>query len=321
MLKLFVLIALLLTGTGVFAQVDTPVALVSLLQAGDFQAVEVTNDEQYLLVADAATNQVRVYELSNPNDPQLVSTVDVDGSPTDLAAGRSFNLVATRSSESPGTIEVIAPDRYTRGEVFAGGVNYVDLPFEISELTVSPDRSIAIAYGEGSFALLELNSAEEISTRIFSGSLSHAVLTNDLVISADGATLTAAQLNGLRQPTQREALDLAAAITALAVSPTGTAGAAGLANGTILLFDPSTLEEQATFSLSSAASILQFGGDAPYLIAVSESGGFDVLDASNQQLQSISSQSSRNGAIRALTTFGNFIVTANDSEVAILSLP
>lgn len=323
MLKLLVLITLLLTSTGVFAQVDAPAPLVSLLQAGDFRAVEVTSDEQYLLVADAATNQVRVYDLSRPNDPQIVSTVDVDGSPTALAAGRSFNLVATQSSESPSTIEVIAPARYARGEAFTGGVNYVDLPFETTTLVISADRSIALAMGGDSFALLELNSAEEISSRVFSGSMTDVVLTNELMISAEGASLRVAQLNGLRQPSETASRVFDNAITALAVSPAGNLGAVGLSNGEILLFDPSTLETQTSFSLNSAPAILQFGeGEGGVrLIAVSENGSVNVLGAADGQLQSVGSQFDINGSVRALTTFTGFIVTAYNSEVAIFSLP
>lgn len=324
MYKLVLLITLLLIGTGVFAQSDTPGALVGLIEAGDFRALAVTDDGQYLLVSDVATNQVRVYDLRTPSSPSLVNSISVDGIPGSVASGRDFGFVATSSGDSStSTLEVIAPSLYNSAGAFARVVNYVDLPFQASDIVVSPDKTYGVVLGANQYALLQLNSAEEIDARVFNQALDTAALSNDMLIYAVGSNLSAARLDGLSDPQQVATVEVRNTVSAIAVEESGKLGALGLANGDVLLFDPDTLDILDTVTLTGTPRLMQFG-ESRLAIVIRGQQSVTVLDTTGRALrlfdQTLSS-SSVNSAIRAIATFPGHVATTDGTDIAIFALP
>jgi WD40 repeat protein len=251
----FGLLALLIVcAVGVSAQADTPVAT---LDAGDLLALTISDDQRYLLAADARTEQVRVYDLTRLSAPSLITTLTVEGQPLALASADGFILAAVRSSFSPSTLEVVAPARYQPGSVLTTGENFVDLPFVAQSLVLSGDRRFALAIGESGFVLLALRAADEIDARTFDTQIDAAALTRDRLIYAQGTGIATLLLDGLNTARPTAIIDVGAAVRALAASPDGRLIAAALEDGTIRLLDPVTLTSRASAALPGV-SLLTF---------------------------------------------------------------
>ncbi|MBK8021577.1 MAG: hypothetical protein IPK19_09140 [Chloroflexi bacterium] len=325
MRRILLLVGLLLTGVGVFAQSDASVTLIGLLQAGDFRALTVSNDDRYLLVTDAATNQIRIYELSDLADPPLITSVAVEGIPTGIASARGFLLVATRSGEGAGTIEILAPDRYSSDSPYAAGNNFVDLPFEIEDIIVSTDQDYAIAVGRERFSLLRLRSADEIDARNFNAALSAAAISSGVLYSAQGSVLSAARLDDMSVSRETTSLELGAPIVALAISENGQLGAIALENGDISFFDPEAFTMLSTVSAGGPPSELQFiASDAgPRLVAaVQGESALRLFDISQPEaVVAQEAQISLDGSIVGLTGFANHVIATDGSTIGIFELP
>ncbi len=317
--KALVILLVVLTAVGVFAQSDAPVGL---MEAGDFRALTVTDDARYLLVADAETDQVRVYDLSDLTAPVLVTSVGVEGRPIDLASGRGFTLAAVESSFSPSTIEVIAPARYEPNGTFAAGENFVDLPFAVERLITSANGRYALAIGADAFALLNLRAADEIDSRVFDTQVGAAAFADDRLIYAEGSGIASLQIEGLNDLTPTVIIDAGATVRALATDPAGNFLAAALTNGQLLLLDPTTLTTLATVSLPGV-HLLQFAlaNGSPQLGAAVERGSAVTLfDVSGRTLQALASAPALSGAIEALTAFEDHLVATDGTTIAIFSL-
>lgn len=319
------LFALLLTSVGVSAQGDSPGTLVGLLEAGDFRALTVTDDGEYLLVTDAATSQIRIYALNNLAEPPLIASVAVDGVPTGIAAGRGFVLVATRSSASPSTIEVLAPARYASDSPFAAGSNYVDLPFETDSLIVSAERNYAAALGQDRFALLRLRSAGDIDARTFNRSISAAAIASGTLFYAEGSILHAARLNGTSIAADSGTLDAGGAVTGVAISSDGSVGALARSDGEIRFFDPNDLDLLGSTSSGVRPVIIQFGaaeGRLRLLVAGQGENRLRVIDAEQPDApRSLDADLRLDGSIVGLTTFPDHVVATDGSTIGIFALP
>ncbi len=87
---------------------STPIAPIGTLEAGDFRALGVTADGDRLLVADAENQQVRVYDFTDPTQPDLLTALDVNGTPVLLAGGDGFGIVAVQTGGDSDSVELIA---------------------------------------------------------------------------------------------------------------------------------------------------------------------------------------------------------------------
>ncbi len=127
---LLALLGLLLAVGVASAQTDTtPIGPISTLEAGNFHALAVTADGDRLLVADTQNNQVRVYDFTDPTNPQLTTALDMTGIPVLLAGGENYGLVAVSESDSTAdSVQVVAPAFANAQAQYMAGISYIDIP-------------------------------------------------------------------------------------------------------------------------------------------------------------------------------------------------
>ena len=178
MRKWVILFCWLVLSMGAVAAQDSlsPFAPIGTLEAGDFRALAVTADGDRLLVADAATQQVRVYDFSDPSKPALLSTLGVSGMPLLLAGGDNYGLVAVSTNANTDSIEVIAPP--LPGTPYVSGYNYIDVPKNPRALSLSPDHHWGVVVGEQGYVLLGINDPGNIDNFPVAETIIDAALSN-----------------------------------------------------------------------------------------------------------------------------------------------
>lgn len=319
MVRFVAVIALLAAMIGVSAQGDTPVVL---MEAGDFRALAVTADDAFLLAADEATQQVRVYDLADLAAPVMVNSIDVGGRPFALATSDGFALAAVESSFSPTTIEVMAPDRFNSAGVYAAGENFVDLPFAAVGLVRSSQREYAVAYGPDAFALMHLRAAGEIDTRVFDMGFDAAAATADVVVFAQGSALGVLPIASIDALAASAIFDAGADVLALAVSDDGSLAAAALINGTVLLFDPATLNVFASASVPGVEALTFATSNRLPFLAVADGGAVALLfDVSARNLEPVNASLSVGGTIQAMAALDGHLVITDGATIGIFALP
>ncbi len=316
----FALLALLtLCAVGVSAQTDAPIGT---LNAGELRALTISDDQRYLLVADAAREQVRAYDLARLSAPSLITTLTVEGRPLALASGEGFILAAVRSSFSPSTLEVIVPARYQPGSVLTAGGNFVDLPFVAESLVLSGDRRFGLAIGETGFVLLSLRAADVIDARTFDIQVDAAALTTDRLIYAQGTGIATLLLDGLNTARPTAVVDAGSPVRALAASQDGRLVAAALENGTIRLLDPVTLATRASTSLPGV-SLLTFStvSDGPRLVAgVDGERTLTVFTVTADSLTRQPAALSLPRPVSAIAAFDDHIAATDGTTIAFFAL-
>jgi hypothetical protein len=303
---------------GVFAQDTAPIAT---LEAGNFRALGVTSDGERLFVGDAENNQARVYSFGDPSNPQLLNTVDLDGSPVALVGVQDFALVAV-TERSGDLLQIVAVPSYNPRQ---GYINYgtYDITRQPRGIAVSPSNRWAAVYGENGFTLLEVLSADEINSVTIEGdAVQSAALTNNalVLLHADSTSLDIITLERGAQLGESSQMALNSAGRALAVNARGTVGAVLLENNTLVLFDLSRLAELASVALRGQFTEMQFvtGEDSESLVlAQLEQSGFALLDVTDPASVGQLSTSQLSSPLAALTVYTNLIIVSDGQTVSI----
>lgn len=303
---------------GVFAQDTAPIAT---LEAGNFRALGVTSDGERLFVGDAENNQTRVYSFDDPSNPQLLNTVDLDGSPVALVGAQNFALVAV-TERSGDLLQVVAIPFYNPRQ---GYINYgtYDITRQPRGITISPSNRWAAVYGENGFTLLEVLSADEINSVTIEGdSVQSAALTNNalLLLHTDSASVEIAALGRGAQLGEVRQMLLDAPGVAIAVNPRGTVGAVLLENNTLVLFDLLDLSELASVSLRGQFTEMEFvtGEDSESLVlAQLGQSGFALLDVTQPSRIGQLSTSRLSSPLEAITVYNNLIIVSDGQTVSI----
>jgi WD40 repeat protein len=323
------LVGVILLGTVIYnaqmpvqAQEQPPAgAPIARLEAGDFRALAVTADGQYLMVADAANDQIRVYDLSQRGQQPLVAAVSVDGTPVDMTAAGDFAIVLVDTGTNSDLVQVIAPADYDPAQAFAP-TTWIDIPNNPRSVAISPNNRWAVAVSEDGFTLLELLSADNVNSAINDGSFNDAVLTNDRLFLApvDEAMIIPAALDSGAQAALTRPLELDAPAVRLAINLNGTLGAAALENGGLTLFNLRTLTSVNVGEIGEVSDIQFLSHEnGEWLVVLNADGEqvtvYDVTDPEN--VGEMGSLALENVPVRAIAIFDTLILVADSDTVNI----
>lgn len=315
-------LALLLMMVSAVSAQDTPVVTV---EAGDFRDLAIIENGTRLLVADAASDHVRVYDITRMNAPTLITSVSLAGTPLALAGAENFSIAAIRTGGREDALEVIAPSPFNRRYPYMA-INYIDVPRGIRDIILSPDGGRGIAIGDDSYTLLDIIAPEEIAVTIAEASqpIRAAALTADRAfIAFEGeAALEVLRLAALGSGTRGFTLEapvrLGAPVNALAVSADGALIGA-LTDEELIVIDASDSTVRAR--TAAQASALRFI-DAPSvdLLTLDESRTrIQLYDLQGDTLRALNALELSQAA-REITTFSGFIFVTDGGSVNIFSV-
>jgi hypothetical protein len=313
-------IVLSVVGAGVYAQ-QTPLAPIQTLEAGDFRALAITVDGNRLLAADGETQQVRIYDFSDPANPELLSSVDVGGTPVALAGGEDFALAAVITGGDLDTIEVIAS---ALGVQYMSGVNYVDVPLNPRILKRSADNHWGIAISDDAYTLLEINAPDDISSFQVDETLIDAALSNTTAYILHGRVLGMAPLQSGGGLSAEQTLSLDGTPSLVALNARVTMGVVVLDDNRLVFFDPSSLEVTGGFvmrgaAISGVSFVTRRSGDS-LVLSQEGSATITMLNVSDPQNAAVVSSSERlDNPIRALITYNQFIVATDGVTISIFA--
>lgn len=326
MLRLLIYVLILLAGGAVIAQDDPPLGSAPLgpvgsVEAGDFRALAVTADGQRLLIADAENDQLRVYNFSDPANPTLISSVDLDGEPTAVTAADSFALVAVSTPDEGDAVRVIAPSRYSRPRGYVEA-NSIDVPDGVSHIAISPDQYWALALSDDGYTLLELVSAGEINSLPMSLDVVDAAVGGDTAYLLTPSALVTESLRVNLEMQRAREITLDGTGQRVLINPRLTLGVIALDSSRLQWFDPAALDLLASTSVNGTITDMQFisAEDAEWL-ALSLDGSpditlLDVTDPANVgDLGTLETQFET--PVQAMTTFGEYIVATDGQTVRI----
>lgn len=310
-------LALLLMFGAASAQ-DTPVVTV---EAGDFRDLAIIEDGTRLLVADAASDHVRVYDITRMSAPRLITSASLAGTPLALASAQGFAIAAVRTGGREDALEVVAPLPFNRRFPYMV-INFVEVPRGVRDIILSPDGGRGIAIGENVYTLLDIIAAEEISaiTVETDRSISAAAITADRVFVAfEGEpALEVLPIRSGASAAPETTIALDSPVRELAVSADG-ALVGVLTDGQMFILDSSDLTVRA--QTDAAASALRFIDAASAdLLTLDESRmRIQLYNLQGDALRALNALELRQAA-RQLTTFGGFIFVTDGGSVNIFNV-
>jgi hypothetical protein len=301
----------LLMFSAVSAQ-DTPVVTV---EAGDFRDLAIIEDGTRLLVADAASDHVRIYDISRMSVPTLITSASLAGTPLALAGVQDFAIVAVRTDGAQDALEVITPLPFNRRFPYMV-INYVEVPRGVTNIILSPDGRRGIAIGENAYTLLEIFSPDEISAiTVETGRpISAAAITAQRAFIAfeDESALEVLLIRRGANASPEATIALDAPVRGLEVSADGSLIGV-LTEDQMVIFDSSALTLSA--QIETQASALRFldAASAELLTLDEARMRIQLYDLQEDALRALNTLELTQ-AVRQLTTFGDFIfVTGGDS--------
>lgn len=304
------------------AQDTAPIDPIATLEAGDFRALAVTADGTRLLIADAASNQVRVYDISDPADPQPMVALDVQGTPVDLVAGDDFALVLVQTGDETDLIEVVARADYNPRALYAT-VTYIDVPAGAQHVRLSPDGDWGMVVGDTGYTLLEMLSPSEVNSSAFVeiAGFGDGLPTNNRALVANSASVQSAPLEAQFEAQSVEGLALVAPARLLTLNERGTLGAVLLDDNEIVFFNPADMSLVGSHSLGGGdVMALRFVAlEAGEWLLVAESGAssITVLDVSDPDDIGEIGTRSINLRARAMTTWGDLLIVTDGQRIEI----
>ena len=320
------LIGLLLVGGVVLAQdsTNTPIAPIGTLEAGDFRALAVTADGDRLLVADAENQQVRVYDFTDPAQPDLLTTLDVNGTPVLLAGGAGFGVVAMQTGGDSDSVELVAPAFPSPRVQYQAGWSVYDIPKNPRVLAVSPDSHWAIVITDGGYNLLEINDPGNVNNVPVETSIIDAVLTDTTAYYLRDQSLLAAPLQSGEALRAEQTLALDGVPSRLAINAQATQGVVVLDDTRLVFFDPETMKTTGELVLDGGAvttlNFLAHGDSEILLVTQAEQPAIRLFDASDpQDVADLGSTDPMTTSIRALTTHAPYIVVTDGATISIFS--
>jgi len=297
---------------------DAPIVT---LEAGDFRDLAIIEDGTRLLVADAAAEQVRVYDISQVSAPTLIASVSLDGTPLALAGAQNFAVAAVRTGRGEDALEVITPSLYNRRSPYTT-LNYIDVPRGVREIILSSDGQRGIAIGDNAYTLLEIIAPEEISAVTVETGRSisaAAVAAERAFVAFEGESALEVLLIGggaSASPEARVALETPA--LALAVSADGALIGA-LTSGAVVVIDSAALTVSAQTEVEASALRFLDAASADLLTLDQARTRLQLYDLQGGALRALNTlELSR--AARQLTTFGGFIFVTDGGSVNIFNV-
>lgn len=305
-------LALALLMFSVVSAQDTPVVTV---EAGDFRDLAIIEDGTRLLVADAASDHVRIYDISRMSAPTLITSASLAGTPLALAGAQDFAIVALRTGAAQDALEVITPLPFNRRFPYMV-INYVEVPRGVTDIILSPDGRRGIAIGENAYTLLEIFSPDEISaiTVETERPISAAAITAQRVFIAfeDEPALEVLLIRRGANASPVATIALDTPVRGLEVSADG-ALIGVLTEDQMVIVDSSALTISA--QIETQASALRFldAASAELLTLDEARMSIQLYDLQEDALRALNTLELPQAA-RQLTTFGDFIfVTGGDS--------
>lgn len=319
-------LCVIVSAGGIWAQNAPPAvpAPIATVDAGDFRALTVSANGRWMMVADAATDRLRIYDIENET-PVLVASPTLDGTPVDAVSIGQAAIVAVDTGGRAGLAQIVAPIAYDPAQPFAP-VNWIDLADRPRSVSASPDGTWAIVVGSSGYTVFEIGSLEEVTSTFYATPIADAALLPDVAFLADRNTaqiLTVALGSGAQATLDRSlSIPLDAPAQHLALNLSGTLGAAALSNGAITLFDPQSGEVLSTFEAGAAADVyfLSFERGDWLVILAADRGRillYDVSTPSDALPLPDLDLPSGTSTIQAITTFGDLIFAADRSTVRI----
>ncbi len=322
----FAVVCAIVAVGGIWAQDAPPAAPtpIATVDAGDFRALTISANGRWMMVADAATSRLRVYDLET-EIPTLVASPELYGMPLDAAAIGQAVLIAVDTGGRAGVAEIVAAIDYDPGQPFAS-VNLIDLSDRPRSVSASPDGAWAVIVGSSGYTLFETLSPEDVNSTFYPTPISDAALLTDIVFLADRNSpriLSAALEPGGQAVINRSVtIELPALAEHLALNLSGTLGAAALENGSIVLFDPASGDLISTLRSTAAADLhfLSFEG-GEWLVVLSDDRQtvtlIDVGSPANPGEIGALELPDEASTIQAITTYGSLIFVADRATVRI----
>ncbi|MDX2161571.1 MAG: hypothetical protein SF162_09620 [bacterium] len=297
-------------------------APIARVDAGDFRALAVSTDGQWLMVADAAADQLRVYDLQADDQP-LTAAVPLEGMPLDVAAGLDFAVTAVDSGGRTGLVQVIGLAPYDPAQTFAP-LTVFDLPDRPRSVSISPDGAWAMVVSEGGWLLAELVTVDTVNTTFYPSPINDAILLNNFAVLAarnQPELFTAALNEGAQASVNRaQPLTLAAPAQRLTVNQNGTLAAALLTDGSLVLFDPRAMQLLATLQAGALADLrfLTFEGGEWLVLLAENRAEIYLVDVSDPEAAAeLGSLPIEATPVQAITTYDDLIFVADRSSVRI----
>ncbi len=309
-------LALLLMFGAASAQ-DAPVVTV---EAGDFRALAVIEAGMRLLVADAASDHVRVYDITQISAPTLITSASLAGTPLALASAQDFAIAAVRTGGREDALEVITALPYNRRFPYMM-INFIEVPRGVRDISLSPDGGRGIAIGENAYTLLEIIAPEEISAvtieteRMISAA---AIADQRVFIAFEGeAALQVLLIRSGASAAPEATIALDSPVRGIAVSADG-ALVGVLTEGQIFILDLSDLSVRAQ-SAAQASALRFIDADSADVVTLDAARTrIQLYDLRGDALRALNALQLSQAA-RQLTTFGDFIFVTDGGSVNIFS--
>lgn len=257
-------------------QTTAPAATISFRNVA---ALALNDDGTRLLVADGSTDVASIYDTSDIDSPELLQTIDLDGTP--LAAAwinqddSGFVLIIVDTGEER-LLQVLA-----LGTPREGWIPYAiyDMSGSPEHITAGVDGHWAAAYGDSGSVLMEIISGSELnSSAVSDQAIPAAAMTENLLLVAGDNSDSITIGTAIDGPAIGDAtvMQLEDAVVALSAGRNDLAAVISEAPA-FILFQPSTQEIISTLPLRSSTSGLVFmpfaGGDN---FAVFQPGGRSI---------------------------------------------
>ncbi len=320
------LVGLLLVGGGVYAQdsASTPIAPIGTLEAGDFRALAVTADGDRLLVADAENQQMRVYDFTDPTQPDLLTALDVNGTPVLLAGGADFGVVAIQTDTEMDSVELIAPAFSSASAQYRSGWSYSDIPKNPHALALSPDSRWGIVASDTSYSLMEINDPGNVDWFTVNEPVIDAALTNTTAYLLRDQSLIAAPLQSGEALHAEQTITLDGTPSHLAINAAATQGVVVLDDTRLVFFDPETMKTTGEFALDGGAvtslNFLAHGDAELLLVTQADQSTIRMFDAHDPQtVADLGSTDPMSAPIRALVVHDPYIVVTDGATISIFS--
>lgn len=323
--KWLLVVAGLLLSVGVaFAQDTPPLGAIGSFEAGDFRALAVTAGGDRLLVADAENQQVRVYDFTDPSQPELQSSLDVSGSPVLLAGGVDYGLVAVTAPDAESaSLEAVAPPLKSANAEYLSGWAYIDIGANPRALALSPDSRWGIAISDLGFTVLQINGVGDIGSIPVEVPVLDAVLSNTNAYVLSSSTLHTIPLGSLSNLEIKLQINLEGTPSVLALNQDTTQGVYVLDGSRLVFFNPDTLDTLGEFTLDGApiTSVHYLNADVQYLVITQQdSPSITVLNAADpQSVAPVDGALALNNPVIALTVFGKYVVATDGVTIQIFS--
>ncbi len=313
-----ILLMLLLAVGGILGASAQNAVQLAQVEAGDFTALAVTDGGARLMVADAANQQIRVYDLSDRTNPTLFTAIDVDGTPRALATADGYAFAAIENAGEH-SVQVVAATPFNPRNPYMIGLGYFALDSAPRALKLSPNQNWGVVVGANDVTVLAIYAQDDILTLPANLNVDDVALTNDRAFLLMGDRVEFATLNDNSAMRASDGFDLPAEGALIEIS--GAAGA--VASGSrLFVFSVDEPEQQTEIDFGGAPisgiyalSRNRFG------ITFEDSSAVTLIDVRDplNPVDLGSTDALFDRPIRALTSFGDLFFATDGTTISIFS--